>query len=146
MRSIPVLLLIPLLLILTCGCLESSPAQPMVTPTAASATPSQVVTTILPTTVVTPSRTTSVGDNTIIIEKNTFKPADITVKVNTTVRWVNADDRPHRIEFEDKAFSTSAYLLGSSQSASSLPFNRPGSYNYSCTIHPDMQGTIRVGV
>ena len=142
MRSIPVLLLIALLFILTCGCSESPPAQPAVTPTAAPATPSQVVTTTLPTTVVTPTRTASVSDNTIIIEKNTFRPANMTVKVGSTVRWVNADDHPHRIEFADKAFSTSTFLLGASQSASQR-FDRAGTYDYSCTIHPECRELSR---
>jgi plastocyanin len=69
----------------------------------------------------------------------------MTVKINSTVRWVNADDRPHRLEFADKAFSTSSFLLGSSQSASQR-FDRAGTYDFSCTIHPEMQGTIIVEV
>ena len=143
MRSIPVLLTIALLLLLTCGCSESPPAQPTVTPTSAPLTPSPVITTIPSTTVITPSRTASVSDNTITIAKNTFNPSTMTVKVGSTVRWVNEDDHPHRIEFMDKAFSTSTYLLGASQSASQR-FDRAGTYNYSCMIHPYMQGTIRV--
>jgi plastocyanin len=144
MRSIPVLLIITLLLILTCGCSESPPAQPTVTATSAPATSSPVITTFPPTTVITPSRTASVSDNTITIVKNTFKTAAMTVNVGSTVRWVNADDHPHRIEFEDKAFTTSTFLLGASQSASQR-FDRAGTYDYSCLIHPSMQGTITVG-
>ena len=143
MRSIPVLLIIALLLLLTSGCFESSPVQPAITPTSAPATPSQVVTATLPATIFTPTRTASVSDNTITIEKNTFRPANMTVKVGSTVRWYNTDDHPHRIEFADKAFSASAFLLGSSQSASQR-FDRPGTYDYDCTIHPSMQGTITV--
>jgi plastocyanin len=142
MRSIPILLTIALLLILTCGCSESPPVQPTVTPTSAPVTSLPVITTI-PTPVITPSRTASVEDNTITIIKNTFKPADVTVQVGSTVRWVNADDHPHRIEFEDKAFTTSTFLLGASQSASQR-FDHAGIYNYSCMIHPAMQGTITV--
>jgi plastocyanin len=67
----------------------------------------------------------------------------MTVNVGSTVRWVNTDDHPHRIEFTDKAFSTSTYLLGASQSASQR-FDRAGTYDFSCTIHPEMQGTITV--
>ncbi|MDD1683164.1 MAG: cupredoxin domain-containing protein [Methanoregula sp.] len=144
MRPIPVLLLIALLPLLTCGCSESPPAQPVVTPTVAPPIPSQPVTTTLPSPVFTPTRTASVSDNTITMVKNSFQPANMTVKVGSTVRWVNADDHPHRIEFEDKSFSASTYLLGASQSASSLPFRHPGLYNYSCMIHPEMQGTITV--
>jgi len=142
MRSIPVLLLIALLLLLTCGCSESPPAQPTVPVTTATLTPSTLLTTT-PTAVITPSRTASVSDNTITIEKNTFRPANMTVKVGSTVRWVNADDHPHRIEFVDKAFSTSTFLLGASQSFSQR-FDRAGTYDYDCTIHPYMQGTITV--
>jgi plastocyanin len=69
----------------------------------------------------------------------------MTVKAGSTVRWVNEDDHPHRIEFENKAFSTSTYLLGATQSASQR-FDHAGTYNYCCTIHPYMQGTITVEV
>ena len=84
------------------------------------------------------------SDNTINITKNKFDPATMTVKVNSTVRWVNMDDHPHNIEFKDKAFSTSTYLLVPSKPTFSQRFNQAGTYNYSCTIHPDMQGTITV--
>ena len=143
MRSIPVLLLIASLFILTCGCSESPPAQPAVTATTVAATPAPVITTTLPATALTPTRTASVSDNTITIIKNAFMPANMTVKAGSTVRWVNEDDHPHRIEFEDKTFSTSTYLLGASQSASQR-FDHAGTYNYSCMIHPYMQGTITV--
>ncbi len=144
MRSIPVLLTIALLFIFTCGCTGSPPVQPTGNPTVAPVTPSPVVTTTLPTPVITPSHTASVSDNTINIVKNTFRPANMTVKVGSTVRWVNADDHPHNIEFKDKAFSTSTYLLGASQSFSQR-FDRAGTYDYACLIHPSMQGTITVG-
>jgi plastocyanin len=67
----------------------------------------------------------------------------MTVNAGSTVRWVNTDDHPHRIEFEDKSFTESTFLMGSSQSASQR-FDRAGSYNYSCMIHPYMKGIITV--
>jgi plastocyanin len=143
MRSITVLLLIASLLLLTCGCTESPPAQQTVTPATAATTPSPVVTAVIPMTFITPERTASVSDNTIMIAKNTFMPSNMTVKAGSTVRWVNADDHPHRIEFADKSFTTSTFLLGSSQSASQR-FDHAGTYDYSCMIHPAMQGTITV--
>jgi plastocyanin len=143
MRSVSVLLIIIFLFLLTCGCSESPPAQPTVIPASVTATPPPEIITTLPATMITPTRTASVSDNTITIVKNTFKPANMTVTAGSTVRWVNADDHPHRIEFADKGFSTSTYLLGSSQSASQR-FDRAGTYNYSCTIHPYMQGIITV--
>ena len=145
MRSVPLLLIIALPFIFICGCSESPPVQPAVTPAVAPVSPSPGIPVPFPTPVGTPSRTASVSDNTIIIEKNTFKPANMTVKVNSTVRWVNADDRPHRLEFVDKTFSTSSYLLSPSQSASQR-FDRADTYDFSCSIHPEMQGTIIVEV
>jgi plastocyanin len=65
------------------------------------------------------------------------------VKAGSTVRWVNTDDHTHRIEFVNKAFSTSTYLLGSGQSASQR-LDRPGTYDYDCMIHSFMKGTITV--
>ena len=70
----------------------------------------------------------------------------MTVKVGSTVRWYSKDEYPHNIEFTDKAFSTSTYLLVPSKPTFSQRFNQAGTYNYSCTIHPDMQGTITVEV
>jgi plastocyanin len=86
-----------------------------------------------------------VSDNTITIVKNTFRPANMTVNAGSTVRWVNADDYPHNIEFTNKAFSTSTYLLGATQSFSQR-FDHAGTYDYACLIHPSMQGTITVEV
>jgi plastocyanin len=145
MKPILVPLIITLLLILSCGCSESPPARPTVTPTSATATSSPAVTTLLPTTVATPSHTASVSDNTITIVKNTFSPANMTVKVGSTVRWVNADDHPHRIAFTKAGFLETPYLLGASQSASQR-FDSAGIYDYFCTIHPYMQGTITAEV
>ena len=69
----------------------------------------------------------------------------MTVNAGSTVRWVNADDHPHNIEFTNKAFSTSTYLLGATQSFSQR-FDHTGTYDYACLIHPSMQGTITVEV
>jgi plastocyanin len=63
------------------------------------------------------------------------------VKVGSTVRWVNQDSVPHRIVFADK--SISSVLLAASQSASQK-FDQPGVFDYICSIHPDMQGTVIV--
>jgi len=143
MRNIPALLFFVSLFILACGCSESPPAQPATAQMTSMATLSPDITPTLPVSLMTPPRTASVSDNTIMIVKNTFRPADMTVNAGSTVRWVNADDHPHRIEFEDKSFSDSTFLLGASQSASQR-FDHAGSYNYSCMIHPEMRGTITV--
>jgi plastocyanin len=37
-------------------------------------------------------------DSTITIDNFTFTPAELTVKVGTTVTWKNQDDIPHQVE------------------------------------------------
>jgi plastocyanin len=144
MRNALLVLLLAALFALGCGCSESPPAQPVTVPVTSSTTPPPEVTPTLPLSLATPAQTSSVSDNTITIVKNTFLPsADMTVPLHSTVRWVNADDHPHRIGFEDQSFTTSTFLLGSSQSASQR-FDRAGAFNYSCLIHPEMRGTITV--
>jgi plastocyanin len=132
------LLAITIILVGVCGCTQTTPpVQPPATVTA----PPQ--TTELPTVSTTPTllKTPSVSDNTIRIKNFAFEPANITVKVGSTVRWVNQDSVPHRIQFADMNFSS--FLLAASQSASQK-FDQPGIYNYICSIHTDMHGTVIV--
>jgi plastocyanin len=133
------------LLVLASGCTQEAPSEqpstPVHTPTAKQTSLPKPSLTPAPTAPVT---TLSVSETTITINDNTFTPANMTVKVGSTVRWVNEDDHVHRIEFANKMFSASTYLLGAGQSASSVPFVRPGTYDYDCLIHPYMHGTITV--
>ncbi|MCK9631480.1 MAG: plastocyanin/azurin family copper-binding protein [Methanoregula sp.] len=140
-----VLLVLVTLCVLVGGCTSEVPSEqqsaPVPTPTlkqtAVSHTP-------VPTATAIPVTTLKVSDNTIIIKNNAFTPsANMTVKVHSTVRWVNSDDHPHNIEFANKVFSTSHYLLGTSQSFSQQ-FDSPGIYDYDCLVYPTMRGTITV--
>jgi plastocyanin len=143
MKNMFMLVLLAACFIAICGCTESAP-QTIDTPVPTHTTPLLMTRTYIPTTaMITPTPSISVSDNTIMITGNVFTPANMTVKAGSTVRWVNGDDHPHNIEFSNKAFSTSTYLLGAGQSASQL-FNRPGIYDYDCKIHSYMHGTITV--
>jgi len=139
MKSGFILLVVTLLLVGACGCTQTAPS---VLPPATVPAPLQ--TTQLPTvtTIPAPQTTTSVSANTIPIKNFAFDPPSMTVKVGSTVRWVNQDSVPHRILFTDGADST---ILAPMQSWS-RKFDRAGTYDYSCTIHPTMQGTIIVEI
>ena len=137
MKNGLILLAITIILVGVCGCTQTStPVQPTATVT----TPPQ--TTEMPTVTATPTlqKTPSVSDNTIRIKNFAFDPASITVKVGSTVRWVNQDSVPHRILFADGADSN---VLAATQSYS-RKFDQAGTYDYACTIHPTMQGTVIV--
>ena len=132
-----ILLAIIIIMAGVCGCTQTAPP---VQPTAAATMPPQ--TTELPMVSAMPTllKTPSVSDNTITIKNFAFDPASITVKVGSTVRWVNQDSVPHRILFADGADST---VLAGSQSWS-RKFDQDGTYDYACTIHPTMQGIVIV--
>ncbi len=127
---------IVIVLVVTCGCTQSSgPVQPTATVTLQTSSVPPV-TTSLP-----PQTTNPVSENTVRINDFEFEPAIITVKAGSIVRWVNGDTVLHRIQFEDEHFSP--ILLGSSQSGSQK-FVEPGAYPYICIIHPEMHGTVVV--
>jgi plastocyanin len=130
-----IILGIAIILVGICGCTQSpAPVQPTATVTQTFVIP--------PSTTYLPTQTTNlVSQNTVRINDFAFEPATITVKAGSIVRWVNLDTVPHRVQFEDKHFSS--ILLAPSQSGSQK-FIEPGVYPYICLIHPDMHGTVIV--
>ena len=135
MKNIFILLTIAVILVIVCGCTQSSTSNQSTT-----AVTTQTIQLLTVTTTQLPQTTASVSDNTIRIKNFAFDPASITVKVGSTVRWVNQDSANHRILFADKVDSN---VLASQQSYS-RKFDRAGTYDYSCTIHPSMHGTVIV--
>jgi plastocyanin len=75
-----------------------------------------------------------------------FVPAEIEVKVGTTVIWTNQDETVHTITSGtiDNAggdFDSAPFTKG--QSFAFL-FTKPGDYPYFCRVHPEMVGLVRV--
>ncbi len=79
-------------------------------------------------------------DTKVTIDNFTFAPAELTVKVGTTVTWTNHDDIPHTVvsagKFRSKAMDTDDTF--------SFTFTTAGEYKYFCSLHPHMTGTIKV--
>jgi amicyanin len=75
------------------------------------------------------------------IDNFTFNPQQLTVKAGTTVTWINKDDIPHTIVAVGKQFRSKALDTGD---AYSFTFTTPGTYDYFCSLHPHMTGTIVV--
>ena len=80
-------------------------------------------------------------DQSIVIQNYTFSPNKLTVVAGTKVTWVNHDQVPHTVVEKDKQFRSSALDTNDSYS---FTFNTPGVYQYFCTLHPTMTGTITV--
>jgi plastocyanin len=63
------------------------------------------------------------------------------VKAGTKVTWTNRDDEPHTIASDNGSFRSSAI---DTDESFSYKFDKPGTYHYTCSIHPRMVGTIVV--
>jgi len=70
-----------------------------------------------------------------------FAPTSLTVAAGSTVTWTNRDEEPHTVVSEGGLFRSAA--LDTNESFS-FRFEKPGTYRYTCSIHPRMVGTIVV--
>ena len=77
----------------------------------------------------------------VSIANFTFTPAEITIAPGESVTWTNDDGAPHGLEYADGAKGTDLLLPGASFSRQ---FDRPGTYDYSCAVHPYMTGRVVV--
>jgi plastocyanin len=75
------------------------------------------------------------------IDNFTFAPATLTVPVGATVTWVNEDDIPHTVVDEERRFRSKAL---DTDDSFAYTFSTPGSFDYFCSLHPHMIGTIIV--
>lgn len=64
-----------------------------------------------------------------------------TITPGTKVTWKNLDDTAHTVTSTKNTFASSNVDHGKSYSRA---FAELGTYNYICTIHPYMKGTIKV--
>ena len=96
-------------------------------------------------------------DITKFTSKQWYNPAEITINVNDTVRWINNDTESHTVTSglggglasaatnskgkPDGLFDSGLFKPDSSWA---FKFNKSGTYNYFCTIHPWMEGIVQV--
>jgi plastocyanin len=80
------------------------------------------------------------ADRIVTISGFSYSPNTVTVNVGDTVTWTNQDASAHT------ATSSGNFNTGNiAQNASkSVTFNSAGTFDYICTIHPTMQGTVVV--
>jgi plastocyanin len=70
-----------------------------------------------------------------------FAPNPITVAVGTTVTWTNNDSTGHTVTSNTGAFDSGA--LGAGKTFS-FTFQTAGTYQYHCTFHAGMVGSVVV--
>jgi plastocyanin len=79
---------------------------------------------------------------TVMIQNFSFKPANITIKRGTKVRWINKDSTTHTATANNgRSFDSGRLSPGESYTHT---FKSAGKKPYHCEIHTDMKGTITV--
>ena len=63
------------------------------------------------------------------------------MKAGTTVTWINDDDIPHIVVSNNKLFKSKTL---DTKDSFSFTFMTPGTYDYFCSLHPHMTGTVVV--
>jgi plastocyanin len=79
--------------------------------------------------------------NSIEVKDFMFMPTTLTVNAGEEVSWVNKDDEPHTVVSDTGLFRSSAL---DTDEKFSFKFDKPGTYHFTCSIHPRMVGTIIV--
>ena len=83
---------------------------------------------------------TPTSTNAVAVSDNQFSPSAIQVSPGTTVTWTWASNSsPHNVIFSDGGSQT----LGANATYSRA-FATAGTYNYLCTLHAGMSGSVTV--
>ncbi len=89
----------------------------------------------------TPAKAGSPASSQIVIKDFMFTPMSLTVKAGSSVTWTNKDDEPHSVVSDTGLFRSGAV---DTDEIFSFKFDKPGTYHFTCSIHPRMVGTIIV--
>ncbi|OBJ17562.1 cupredoxin family copper-binding protein [Mycobacterium sp. 1245801.1] len=82
-----------------------------------------------------------VRGNEVTIDGFAFQPASLTVTAGTTVTWTNRDEEPHTVAASDGSFHSPGMGTGATFTHT---FAAAGTFDYVCSIHPMMRGTVVV--
>ena len=96
----------------------------------------------------TETRTVNVIDNSnnptthyIDIQGYAFSPSSITINVGDTIVWTNYDSASHTVTSNDGTFDSGGISTGNTFS---FTFTSAGTFNYYCSPHPNMTGSVTV--
>ena len=126
MRQFVVIIIVAIVLIGLVFWAFRSPANPSSSPTPTS-----------PST--TADNQNPLDKNVVSIENSSFNPAEITIKAGDPVSFKNNDSIVHSVTFEE--FDSGELKPGSTFLHA---FNKAGTYEYHCKIHPSMEGKVIV--
>jgi plastocyanin len=82
------------------------------------------------------------GGAKVSMEGIKFNPASVTVKAGDTVTWTNNDSVGHDVTGDNFKSGDSGGLQNGDTFAQT--FDKKGTFDYVCTVHPGMEGSVTV--
>lgn len=134
MRRELAIFIVLLSVFLAIGCAGKEPTTPAEKP---AVTP--VETPVIPVSDVTPQPADKGKIVEVAIENFSFNPASVEILTGDTVRWTNMDSATHTVR--GPTFESETLEKGDTYE---FLFTDAGTYNYDCSIHPSMKGTVVV--
>ena len=71
-----------------------------------------------------------------------FTPATVSAKVGDVIEWTNTGSVPHNVTFDDPTLTSPTLNQNDTWQ---VKFSTAGTYSYTCTFHPGMNGQVTVG-
>jgi plastocyanin len=82
------------------------------------------------------------GGSEVSMEGIAFEPAEVTVAVGDTVTWTNNDSVAHDVTADSFSSGEPGGMAGGDTFEHT--FEEAGTFDYVCTVHPGMDGTVVV--
>ena len=79
--------------------------------------------------------------HTVTIEGTQFQPGELTVRIGDSIVWINNDPFPHTVTSKTGGFDSQQIQPGKSWKYRAV---KKGVFPYVCSLHPTMQGRLRV--
>ena len=75
------------------------------------------------------------------IKNSSFQPGTLTIKAGSRITFSNEDSTAHTVTATDKSFDSGNLKAGENFQKT---FDTVGTFDYLCTLHPNMKGKIIV--
>lgn len=75
-------------------------------------------------------------------DRDQFIPQTVSAVVGVLTLSLQNGGVPHDLAFNDKALPGIGVVDGTAKKSTTLTFTQPGTYVFTCTIHPGMEGRV----
>lgn len=86
-------------------------------------------------------KTAGAASSLVLLDQMAYSPDVIKIKAGTEVKWRNKDSSVHTVTADDGSFSSGPLDEGGEFKKM---FTKPGTYSYTCEMHPFMTGKVVV--